>query len=65
MDRGTGLGVDMQTFIASCFQFDASLEFSLGLVFSGLENISGLTSPDIKVPPIPEVRVDPDLAFRC
>ena len=62
--RDGTLSIDMQTFTASHFQFDASLEFSLCLVFSGLENISGLMSPDIKIPRIPEIRVHPHLAWR-
>lgn len=63
--RDGTLSINMHTFTASHFQFDASFEVSLCLVFSGLENISGLTSRGIKIPPIPEVRVDPDLALWC
>lgn len=63
--RDGTLSINMQTFTASHFRFDASFEVSLCLVFSGLENISGLTSRGIKIPPIPEVRVDPDLALWC
>lgn len=47
------------------FRCDTSLESSLCLEFSCLENVSGLISPDIKIPPTPGVRMGPDLAMWC